>query len=1053
MKVLQFYMPRILGLLSAALLPLAALQLYTVYDDYERVRHDAFNTVLALSREKAEVVDEFFAHASSIVELLSREETSITSDVGACREALRGLDKVEPLVANGAVVDADGQVVCASRELAAPTFEDRNMRKYDWFGLVKASKGLVLTDIYKDAVGHRPVVTLAKAHHDAFGTYLGGVGVSIDLLKLGENLGEGSASVGHLKATVAIVRADSTLLTGYPHPENFIGIPVPAVAREMRAQAPEGVIIARTADGIERVVASTNLDHYGLRVTYALDADQVLGPARVLVRRSLTILALLVLATFGLAYWGTRWMRRPLDQLLAFIRAQDGVGQTEAPVPALHSSGEFGKVLDELNRLTQARNASENVLRLAYRKSERMAEFYSALSAANKAIFQARTPLELYEALCDICTKGPRVVLAWVGEVNEEGITAVATKGSAERYTHDLVVALEGDFSRAHSPAATAATSGSPCLVQDYATDERTAQVSDLARPYGIRASGAFPMRCQQHVVAVLNVYFREADVWEPELVRLLEELTQDISFALDNFLREANRRKAQAALRDQEQQLSRLIDTATDAILTVDGQFIVRRANQAAADAFGGTADALAGQPLKSLLPEWSSAHVPSGSTQVLDARKLDGSAFPAEAALSLSGPATRKLGLVILRDLSKAQEAHAARQARMKAEAANQAKTQFISRMSHELRTPLNAVLGFSQLLQSSASDRLTDAEKRQLDHIFLSGAQLRALIDDVLDVSRLEEGTLSMDLQDVDLQALASEVLSMCETDALKYSVKLELLPVTEPVCIRTDPLRVRQVLLNLVSNAIKYNRPDGQVSLELTLRPGKVDVMVRDTGMGMTALQLSHIFQPFNRLGRERSNIEGTGMGMAISRQLVELLGGSLHLDSTPGSGTVVTMTLPHIEVDDYVEGYDPRELVPATAGAQIEIGEPDEATILYIEDNPVNAVLVEQLLSRWPRVRCEVAVDGTQGLELAHELHPDLILLDMQLPDMTGLDVMERLRADATTRGLLVVALSASAMESDIAKARDAGASEYWTKPIDFGPFLSGVYRILANRND
>jgi CheY-like chemotaxis protein/anti-sigma regulatory factor (Ser/Thr protein kinase) len=256
---------------------------------------------------------------------------------------------------------------------------------------------------------------------------------------------------------------------------------------------------------------------------------------------------------------------------------------------------------------------------------------------------------------------------------------------------------------------------------------------------------------------------------------------------------------------------------------------------------------------------------------------------------------------------------------------------------------------------------------------------------------------------------------------------------------------DAQRLRQVLLNLVSNAVKYNRPGGRVRLAIADDDGFARIDVDDDGLGMSREQLAHLFEPFNRLGRERSTIEGTGIGLVLTRQLVQLMQGRLDIVSELNRGTRVALRLPSLPAAAACA-----PVAPSAPAAPAD--EPDApmpcGTVLYIEDNEVNLLVVQQLLARWSSLKLVHAEDGGSGIEAARRLQPDLVLLDMRLPDVDGLQVLQALRTDAATAALRVVALSASAMPEEVAAARDAGADEYWTKPLDFARFLNDVRRLL-----
>jgi signal transduction histidine kinase len=415
-----------------------------------------------------------------------------------------------------------------------------------------------------------------------------------------------------------------------------------------------------------------------------------------------------------------------------------------------------------------------------------------------------------------------------------------------------------------------------------------------------------------------------------------------------------------------------------------------------------------------------------------------------------SRSAPVLDEFGRSVRRvgvnwDITENKDAELARQQAALAEREIQAKSQFLSRMSHELRTPLNAVLGFTQLLQIEARKDRHPEQLTKLGHIRAAGDHLLSLINDVLDLSGLESGEVRLSLQAVDLGALVRQSLPLLQSLAEQHGVIVVADSSNGRAC--ADPTRLRQVLINLVSNAIKYNRRGGTVVIETGDDGVVATLTVRDTGRGLSAEQIAALFEPFNRFGVEQEGIEGTGIGLTIVKSLVDGMQGRIDVASEPGHGTRFSVTLPAASVAAAPSAPAP-EVAPAPVPARSGDAAGRRGTILYIEDNQVNVLLVEELVKSLGGLTIVSELTGTAGVERAIALRPDLVLIDLQLPDFDGYEVLRRLRAEPATRAIPCVALSANAMREEIERGLATGFVDYWTKPIDFAVFIAAIERMF-----
>lgn len=375
--------------------------------------------------------------------------------------------------------------------------------------------------------------------------------------------------------------------------------------------------------------------------------------------------------------------------------------------------------------------------------------------------------------------------------------------------------------------------------------------------------------------------------------------------------------------------------------------------------------------------------------------------------------------------------------------AEKANLAKSAFLSSMSHELRTPLSAILGFAQLMESG-TPAPTASQTRSIDQILKAGWYLLELINEILDLALIESGKLPVSLEPVSLGEIVHECQAMMEPQAERRGVRMTFPRFDVPYFVKADRTRVKQVLINLLSNAIKYNRVDGSVVVDfLASTQGRIRICVSDTGEGLTPDKLTQLFQPFNRLGQEASIEEGTGIGLMVSKRLIELMKGEIGVESTVGVGSVFWMDL-NLTTQPRPAAGQPTAVGQARAPTGVQ-----SHTLLYVEDNAANLMLVEDLVQRRPDIRLLSAQDGYRGIEIARASRPDVILMDINLPGISGVEALKILRADPVTAHIPVVALSANAMPRDIARGLDAGFFRYLTKPIRVNEFMDVLDSAVA----
>jgi PAS domain S-box-containing protein len=520
----------------------------------------------------------------------------------------------------------------------------------------------------------------------------------------------------------------------------------------------------------------------------------------------------------------------------------------------------------------------------------------------------------------------------------------------------------------------------------------------------------------------------------------------------LEGLAMQADLALARNELLDSQRRLAAIVEFSDDAIVskTLDGT--ITSWNRGAEMLYGYGPDEVLGKSISVLVPPERLDEIPTvlqrvagnESIEHYETKRQTKDGVTIDVSLTISpirdGDGRVVGASTIARDVSERRKVEEEREsAREQADRANRAKSEFLSRMSHELRTPMNAVLGFAQLLRL---DHLAPQQQEATEEILKAGRHLLELIDEVLDIARIEAGRLRLSLEPVDAMEVTQECISLLRPQANQEGVRLTLEPPPDgpdpTIHVIADRQRLKQVLLNLISNGIKYNREQGsvRVAIDRSTEESRITIDVTDTGQGIPPERMEQLFAPFERLGVEETAIEGTGLGLALTRPLVEAMGGNIRVRSELGTGS--TFTVEFASADD---GMPAEEQPSSEDGIAAEAPTSGPRTILYVEDNLSNLKLMERVIARRPGITLLSAMQGSLGVALARDHRPELILLDLNLPDMRGEEVLARLNSDPATAELPVVVITADATSGQRARLIQAGSRDFITKPFDVDRLL------------
>ena len=981
-------------LIVASVLPLVALRAYSLYSEYRHDQEQAAQSALSLARVTGDDVEAFLDDTRQMMSRLAARPRIRKMDANDCDSIFSEFRDLYPQFANFSQSNLDGKLICSTN--LQPGGLQTVVRDTVWFKRVIKEKKFTVAPPYRGPVTQKVVAVLAHPVFDESGTLVGSIQLPIDLINF--RLIAGAMTLPPT-TVIAIVDANATIVARSQNAENFVGTSLrdsPIIGLVLALKS--GTAQSTSVEKIQRAYGFVQIKGTDWYALAGVESSVLFADAKDAAIRNGLIAAAIVSLVFFLAVYLGKKIVAPIAAMGSVARkiadgAQDLRVPTEGPAEIVEVATQFNAMLDARERSESALAASEQRMNLVLKGAND--GWWDWDLAGNRQFHSPRW----WEMLGYRPDELPSDARLWRGLLHADDI---------KRIDHDFAALLahgpdvyEIEFRLRHKDGRYIPILSRGNILRN--AEGRAVRVSGTNADLSERKEAEHRIKSlnQRQELAVQGAGY---GIWEFALDSQLFEWDRHM-YAIYGFTPEA---------------FDRAAETWAACVHPDDRDRAWQRFS-----------DLRDGLPIEAI--EFRIIRAVDSEVRFVEANGF--------MQRDSEGRAQRLVGMN--RDITERKQAESLRAAKEVAEVASRSKSEFLSRMSHELRTPLNSILGFAQLLEHDPVVNSADAVRKKIGHIASAGKHLLQIVNEVLDMSRVEAGALPLSLEPIEVGQLVGDCIALNTPQADSRNIRFEFSAPAKS-WIRADRTRLRQVVVNLLSNAIKYNRPAGLIAVGIGGDSGQVSMMIRDTGNGLTPAQIDGLFQPFNRLGAEASGTEGAGIGLVIVKQLVQAMHGTIEVASKPGQGTTFTLGFARAApgAAESATRAAPRSPIAATD---------TRFTVLYVEDNPANVELVQETLKLDPRIQLEIATDGESGLVAAGKLKPDLILLDINLPGLDGYEVVKRLRADPQLAGIPCIALSANAMTNDIGRARAAGFTDYITKPFDIDLLLSKLNAFLTRR--